>query len=1393
MAIIAQSTHDDLRDLAPEEAQELRDFLEKRRWFEGKLKLLDDLPSIYPFLHPALISEGSSLRREGESSSQWQLPGIDKVKEWQEDRDKLEEEVLLFDGGDLGRMKEMTRAATLLPLTPPSTHLVSITLDLIVLIDRILTLLRKRGQLLDLTLTRLHWDQMRWEIGKETKKIRDEIAEIVQNKGKWLPAVGIKHSELSVAAVPQTPSPVMTTLPRSGSFTTLIDPSNSPSTPPRQSASKMHFSPRHSLHIPLLHSQLVSLNVRHRNLTSNQLTRSSILLDKMIDLAAPLRGLGDINGPAETESAVPDVFLDLQDEVDARAKETSDRIDWCKQLEKQWEKCRIHYAASREVLHRSEQLSQLFRSYLNEPATGERHAELSDRLTSTKAYLPNPIDHSFSGLSHPSYPEIERHNTDVVEALQGTYNQARDLFSACEVMVTWYGTLEQSRRPILYEEGKVLEITEQLQEVMNELSRANQEMMFPESDSTSGIIEAQQAVLQHLEVDKGKRRSEEGIIRSQVLTLAIMKYQVILRKPPLGLDHIQNVDSSIIRANAEAEDLLELANSVSRLVETSIRHQEMLGLLHPFLRSAEHLRSMLDVKEKNIQLLVRQNRWPESQDLDENFATDADELSKQISALTQNTLPPLMALFETQSSKLRTHVEETTSDLSRRQNSLHGLVEMSKRLHDQARAMRDFESRQAALRLQAEELMQELSSEASVDKPASRVDALQEEYEIWVSSLEIPFLSDNGRSSEIADGLPSAENHDETDQAVIDHVNISTLQVASAIANCRTALQHHLGQKWSNHCGEATTRFDQLVSSWKSLKQEIQQNMSLGRNDMTQYRDSLKERKKDFQNAFKELEGVISNRPDGVDDDLDDWAFTLEHRGLVMTAVLGEMEATSAALNKAHLDVSAKTDSTTRLNDVFGPAAELPGSGDAGYAPLVNSLQAELDKLNVQGIAYPKSEDVPSLRRLPDLRTVKRIRTTLNTMADRVGQIPDGEKGNIVKSITSLRELLPRLDFLAEADQRFKECDYAISNLLKAIDVSFDDDEVQQALSVAGVAHHRATSIGRDFDDHRVVNEEERITRNWSEIRILAQDYLPRQSQGSIVVPTTTTPRARTVSSRLPRLTSSISRATFRSTSNSSLDTANIISPVVGTSLNLRDRAVSDTPTRHRVFSMKATGIPQLGATSLASGNGISPRPSRLSMSKSVNKKEYVADARSKLDLAVGQVIHVPIRPVGVNSDNGDWTDQSGQYWIGAEGRAKLCFCRILRSRTVMVRVGGGWVELFLLDHFAEAVQGFDDFPENMSSTNWLFGSNISSQSVSLRQRMPPSTSSSSLASIAPEKTPARPNGTSPVRTPSGPGSPLQAFQFIRKASESPNAREKEKERFRGRRSILGKDHSSDT
>jgi hypothetical protein len=74
-------------------------------------------------------------------------------------------------------------------------------------------------------------------------------------------------------------------------------------------------------------------------------------------------------------------------------------------------------------------------------------------------------------------------------------------------------------------------------------------------------------------------------------------------------------------------------------------------------------------------------------------------------------------------------------------------------------------------------------------------------------------------------------------------------------------------------------------------------------------------------------------------------------------------------------------------------------------------------------------------------------------------------------------------------------------------------------------------------------------------------------------------------------------------------------------------------------------------------------------------RKTYIANPKSKLDVAVGDVVNK--LPVGINVEgvSETWKDQSGKYWIGDQD-PKLCFCRILRSQTVMVRVGGGWAEL---------------------------------------------------------------------------------------------------------------------
>lgn len=90
----------------------------------------------------------------------------------------------------------------------------------------------------------------------------------------------------------------------------------------------------------------------------------------------------------------------------------------------------------------------------------------------------------------------------------------------------------------------------------------------------------------------------------------------------------------------------------------------------------------------------------------------------------------------------------------------------------------------------------------------------------------------------------------------------------------------------------------------------------------------------------------------------------------------------------------------------------------------------------------------------------------------------------------------------------------------------------------------------------------------------------------------------------------------------------------------------------------------------------------------------YQADPRNKLDTAIGRIVNrlpMPVSIVSAQAANRsassaakDEKDISGRYWIG-DPEPRLCFCRILPSRTVMVRVGGGWQELseFLTQHYS--------------------------------------------------------------------------------------------------------------
>ncbi|KAG8984477.1 hypothetical protein FRB90_005303 [Tulasnella sp. 427] len=211
--------------------------------------------------------------------------------------------------------------------------------------------------------------------------------------------------------------------------------------------------------------------------------------------------------------------------------------------------------------------------------------------------------------------------------------------------------------------------------------------------------------------------------------------------------------------------------------------------------------------------------------------------------------------------------------------------------------------------------------------------------------------------------------------------------------------------------------------------------------------------------------------------------------------------------------------------------------------------------------------------------------------------------------------------------------------------------------------------------------------------------------------------------------------------------------------------------------------------------------PGRSPMEPPVRKrKQYIPNQKHRVDVAVAKVVNELDPEYNVTVEPVSWKDQSGKYWIGDKD-PKLCFCRILRSQTVMVRVGGGWVELskFLRGHydmFRVMPTGIPGSPPREEEERWISSATLlaaqnAEQSPSPPPEHGPTTPEprrlgrgASLSPMGPSAifaggspilvhrdavSPMRGGTVSPAspRTRAGSSSPLTPLQFMRKAESS--------------------------
>lgn len=181
-------------------------------------------------------------------------------------------------------------------------------------------------------------------------------------------------------------------------------------------------------------------------------------------------------------------------------------------------------------------------------------------------------------------------------------------------------------------------------------------------------------------------------------------------------------------------------------------------------------------------------------------------------------------------------------------------------------------------------------------------------------------------------------------------------------------------------------------------------------------------------------------------------------------------------------------------------------------------------------------------------------------------------------------------------------------------------------------------------------------------------------------------------SSRIPRLrspTNDIAEMRQRTASSLGLSPQQQQTPLSGRTSRYGSMGRGKppaTPTRQ-------TRVSSVGSHRSVSGDMASYRSSsNRSLSDYLKKPRYSPASKRAVDLEVARVVNsmefkksIPIR-----SKPGDtYEDQSGRYFIGD----RVYFCRILGSKILMVRVGGGWQELrsFLQTHFSHLLADDDE------------------------------------------------------------------------------------------------------
>lgn len=1430
-----------------------------------------------------------------------------------------------FHQQQLSRRFQLTDATVLtrMPLTQPSTDLVEVTLELIVIIDQLHTLLREREALLELTALRLQWDDLRFEATRESASVKVDIDHVVEVAQAWMPGAPAHDSRSPLKApVPSKASSasqgssIADALSPTGSSTAAAGASSirqlTPS--PVRSASKS------ALHISILRSQLVGLQTRHRNYAYNLVKRASTVLDRMIDSAGRMKDLGGIEGPMEDEAterdgAVPEAFIEIQESLEEDAQDIGERVSWCSQFEGQSKRAHEYYVACNHSRHLAGQFLSRIQLALAEPASSFTHAELNQLYKEAADILPAEIDDTFPRPSHPSFPSKDQHNRDVEDVLTAVRKEAQEELDLARKALTFYSSLLKARESLLAQQNRVKTLRHQLHQTLLRFEQGVADAPRPSLEEVAMSGENHSGWLAAVPewINSGDMLIRAASDVQGATTLALMQYRKALQ-PPMAVKKLAPEtgvpDDLGAIVNDDASDLIDVARRCADLAKKVRTDHEALPIILGIRRDTSDVSSNVEELRKKLIGAVNRAAWPRRSSTPEQLAEleeelqaivqQADSVGEEIArleALIGSRMPVTIPLKEASKANLES-IAAARKDL-----------DILSRVTRQAQAVASVGDEAADHLVTLDTARDAMSTtNENINDALDNIAGIKITVEEWNDgiAMRVPLVSSSspgfatprrpssGPLTPPLTPVGTERDFDVDDSVMIDlealddtvraEINRQSSRVTSALTHLLSCSEDVAYESWAGPVKSATAdlvaRSATLRGVLDSLREEVagarkadeDAVLNLAKEIQSSALGKVTEPTKEVQTAITNLNEALSadahssvnlKRAADVFSSADD----AREEGLNAIAASEELRT-----EVDQLVLESEMAAETRANAAAAPAPGLPSTPKLRTSQTRNIkvLADKLDALELEAIVHPTPESLkktPKHRRLPSTHVATSLTATFASISNNARALAkkDTERSpdmvRLLDEVNRQGALVPDLGGLASVGDAVAACDRAFSKLLDALD-SRDTAKCRRLRDEAANAVKALNTVSEPHsNDIRVKTERQRIARAWADLRGLADgDPPPPSTFASSAISSSVIESESTARSPESAPAAMTTRRRISSASRSAYSFASTGPGPSSRAHSIRSRFASggaplprpqDVPTGRRGPRKSAPPVTP-SQTRTRIGPTI-PQPFRLSRSSSGSslaatergaatpseraprrpRRSLAPTPRprpsprnmNKLDAAVRQVLDsldVNIPVVAAGDKSGDI--ESGRYWIGTGPKARLCFCRILRSRTVMVRVGGGWVELgrYLIDRCADQLGDVPevaeaDEPQTPSRLRDLSTSPITLTSSSVAARRyktfssARSTISSSVSGISGRelRTPSRPRASLPAfgdlglgggkspetprrvsvplaATPDslgpslGPGSPLVPLQFIRKASESPSVRNKEREQLSG-------------